>query len=103
MNAFRFFPPNAYAFKGGAGAMPSTTYVQQQAPAPTLQTPTPPAPPATTSSMEVNQARLDARRQAGAKKGLQSTILAGATGGQSESRNGLATTSTGKATLLGGG
>lgn len=41
----------------------------------------PPAPPPTSSSADVQEAGMDARRQAGRRTGHQSTIIAGETGG----------------------
>ncbi len=59
--------------------------------------PAPPPPAATQTSVEVTQAKLDAKRQAKAKTGINSTILAG-----SDSLGG-AMPGAGKNTLLGGG
>lgn len=43
--------------------------------------PPPPPPPASTSSRDVQEAALDARRQALKRQGYQSTLFAGETGG----------------------
>lgn len=49
--------------------------------APASQTITSSPPPPTTQSVEVQMAQRDAAKQAAKRKGLQSTILAGETGG----------------------
>jgi hypothetical protein len=97
-----FFPPHAFRFKGGAsaGSQPYAAYTPPPT-APVIQTPAPPAPPATNSAIEVTQARIDAKRTASKKKGLASTILAGA--GGSAASEGSLSSPTGKNTLLGGG
>ena len=67
---------------GGGGGMPYT--------------PAPSAPPATQTNVEVVQAKRDTRLQAKKRKGFQSTILAGETGGYNTPDKGMNT-------LLGGG
>lgn len=97
----KLFPPHAFLFKGGGGGS-STPQQVPPPPAPTLAMPAPAAPPVTSSAIEVTQARLDAKKQAKARKGLNSTILAGA-GGESEGSTGGLLGGAGKGTLLGGG
>lgn len=80
-----FFPRHAFLFKGGASI-----------PAGPVQAP--PAPPAAETSTAVTEAKLDAKRQAKARHGLNSTILAGDTAGQLDAAN-----PGGKSTVLGGG
>lgn len=64
------FPRYAFASKtGGGGGGGGGTTVSS----------TPPPPSVT--SVEVQQAKRDAKKQAGKRKGTQSTILAGETGG----------------------
>ncbi len=71
-------------FKGGAGGTP--------------QVPAPPSPAATESSLEVTNAKMDAKTLAKRKMGIGSTILAGDTSSlQSKYGDGS------KTTLLGGG
>lgn len=57
-----------FQFMGGGGA-------PKQAPIP------PPIPPVSATNSDVQQAQTDTRIQASRRKGLQSTILAGETGG----------------------
>ncbi len=64
-----FWPKHSMVFKGGGGG----------GSAPPVAAGTP--PPATTTTAEVVQAKRDSRRQGMKKKGIQSTILAGETGG----------------------
>jgi len=61
-------------FKGGASAGGT----------PSVAAGTP--PPATNTTAEVVQAKRDSRRQGMKKKGIQSTILAGETGGFSKEK-----------------
>jgi len=85
-----FLTRATFMFKGGGGG------------GGTPAMPAPPAPPPTASAIEVTQAKLDAKRQAKAKGGINSTILAGETG-ESGQAGALAQASSGKTTLLGGG
>lgn len=64
-----FLPRHGFAFKGGGGGGGGSPTVVS----------TPPPPSAT--SVDVQQAKRDTVKQAGKKKGVQSTILAGETGG----------------------
>lgn len=59
---------HSFAFMGGGGA-------PRQAPI------APPIPPVTSTNADVQQAATDTRIQAAKRKGLNSTILAGETGG----------------------
>lgn len=102
-----FFPRHAFLFKGGGSAPAVVAPPEPVAPPPpATATPAAPifaptAPAASQSAPEVTQARIDARKQAAKRKGLNSTILAGAdavagsstTGGSGGNKN----------TLLGGG
>ena len=72
------FPRHAFAHKGGGGA-PAV--------------PPPPAAPPSSTSVEVQQAKRDTRKQNQARAGISSTVLAGETGGYSSDQ---------KKTLLGG-
>lgn len=107
------FPPHAFRHKGGGGggssAAPPVQPAPVIAPVPVAATPAPlyapPGPAASSSGPETEQARLEAKRLLRARKGIGSTILAGAdlTGanaGQSALGGGGAA---GKNTLLGGG
>lgn len=85
----QFFTCHGFAFKGGGGGGGGGS--------PTVVS-TPPPPSAT--SMDVQQAKRDATKQAGKKKGVQSTILAGETGGY-QAQNPMASPDQ-KKTLLGG-
>ena len=94
---FALFPPHAFRSKGGGGGT-----VMQAAPAPapvtTPAAPPRPIPPVTERSIEVAAAGRDARVQAGKRKGMRSTILAGETGAYASASS---TTPDGKKTLLG--
>jgi hypothetical protein len=83
------FPRHAFVFKGGLGAAANTPIAA------------PPAPPASESSLEVTQAKMDARKQAKNRQGIASTILAGGLSGNSNTSAPAA--AGGKTTLLGGG
>lgn len=82
-----YFPRSTSLFKGS------------NPPAGPIQAP--PAPPPSESSIEVTQAKIDAKKQAKARGGYQSTVLAGnttpAAAGQDQTNPG------GKNTVLGGG
>lgn len=82
------FPRDTSLFKGGSAIPPGPVQA-------------PPAPPPSETSTSVTEAKLDAKRQAKARHGLSSTILAGdatpGSGGQDQTNPG------GKNTLLGGG
>jgi hypothetical protein len=80
------FPPNAFRFKSGGGTDPKAGPIQA-----------PPAPSAAPASVEVTQAKLDAKRNAKAKTGINSTILAGNEAFAPAQQAG------GKNTILGGG
>ena len=69
----------------------------------TPQTTAAPAPPPTLSTLEISQAKIDAARQAKARKGINSTILTGQQplGEPVPSPAGAAAVS--KTSLLGGG
>lgn len=82
-----FWPKHAFKFKG------SPTPSAPDAVAP------PPAPPIATAT-EVMQAKLDARRNAQRKQGINSTILSKGSLGGSDSQNKVATQQ--KSTLMGG-
>jgi hypothetical protein len=104
------FPPHAFAFKSGGGgggssapavqAPPAPPAAPIPAPAPVVVPTTVAAPPVTSSSIEVTQSRIDARRQAKGRKGLNSTIRAGA---MASKEDGLGGGAAGKNSLLGGG
>ena len=74
-----FWPRHAFLFKGGGG---------------TPATPAPPAAPPSSTSVEVTQAKRDARKQQQQRAGISSTVLAGETGGLAGTEQ--------KKTLLGG-
>ena len=82
-----FFPKHAFKFKGSTPAS-----------APDAIAP-PPAPPTATAT-EVMQAKLDSRRQASKKQGLNSTILSRGSLGSNEGANAPAAQQ--KSTILGG-
>jgi hypothetical protein len=90
----QLFPRHGFAFKGGGGGGGS-----QQAPVQNTTVMSTPPPPSATS-VDVQQAKRDAVKQAGKRKGVQSTILAGETGGY-QGQNPLASPDQ-KKTLLGG-
>lgn len=69
--------------------MPHMAAMQEATPAP------PPPPPPTSSSIDIQEAQTDARRQALKRSGYQSTLFAGETGGANKSALG------GQQTLLG--
>jgi len=77
-------------FKGGGGGTPAV--------------PAPAPPPPSQTQLEVTQAKIDTARQAKAKKGVNSTILAGAAlGGGQTNPNQPTAIGPGKNILLGGG
>lgn len=114
-NLTAFFPRHAFAFKGGGGA-PTVIAPPVATPPPavatvdtTTATPTTPptimaaaAPAASITSPTVTQAQIDARRAAGKRKGLGSTILSGVPAPANDGGT-LGGGSSGKNTLLGGG
>lgn len=79
-----FWPKHSMLFKGGSSG--ATTV------APAVSAPA--ATPPTATTVEVQQAARDARKQASRRRGLQSTVLAGETGGYGAEN--------GKTTVLGG-
>jgi hypothetical protein len=104
------FPPNDRRFKGGGGSAPAPVAPPEPVAAPAATTPqaplfAPAAPAASTSAPEATQARVDARKQAAKRKGINSTILAGAdaAGPLGGAAAGSPIGGSGKSTLLGGG
>ena len=77
-----FFPRHSFKFFGGGG---------------TPAMPAPPPPPPSTTQVEVTQAKRDTQRNAAAKGGLDSTVLAGS------AKKSPAQSGAGTNVLLGGG
>lgn len=82
--------PKMLFFKGGGGGGGSAAPTVASSP-----------PPPTQTALDVQQARRDTLKQAGKKKGVPATVLAGETGGY---KNPFTAPATGdqKKTLLGG-
>ena len=101
------FPPFAFQYKGGGGAPaqvapPALLDAPAPVAAPVTAAPiiqAPPAPAASFNSPETIQARVDAQRASARRRGLNSTILAGAPGETGTLGGG----GSGKNVLLGGG
>jgi hypothetical protein len=84
------FPSHAFVFKGGGGG--GTPAIGA-----------PPAPAASATSVEVTQAKIDAKRQAKARSGYNSTVLGSADEGSAKGSLAPAAGGNGKTALLGGG
>lgn len=81
--------PRSQFFKGGGGGGGAVTVASSP-------------PPPTQTAMDVQQAKRDAVKQAGKKRGIPQTVLAGETGGFGKSQLTSGVMDTQKKTLLGG-
>lgn len=109
MHKQQHFPPHAFPAKGGGGgAAPPVPPAPVITSTPAAATPAPlyapPGPVASSSGPETEQARLEAKRLARSRKGIGSTILAGADlTGVNAGQSALGGSAAGKNSLLGGG